>query len=49
MLGAVLAVHAHVVTIYAMGVTENYPWLAMEFAEGTLANKVGEGGGATGR
>ncbi len=39
---AQLAVHPHVVTIYAMGVTDNYPWLAMESAEGTLANKVGE-------
>jgi serine/threonine protein kinase len=41
---AQLAVHPHVVTIYAMGVTENYPWLAMEFAEGTLAQRVGEEG-----
>jgi serine/threonine-protein kinase len=39
---AQLAVHPHVVTIYAMGVTENYPWLAMEYAEQTLANRVGE-------
>jgi serine/threonine protein kinase len=39
---AQLAVHPHVVTIYAMGVTENYPWLAMEYAEGTLASKVGD-------
>ncbi len=39
---AQLAVHPHVVTIYAMGITDNYPWLAMEYASATLANKVGD-------
>jgi len=42
---AQLAVHPHVVTIYSMGVTQNYPWLAMEYAEGTLASQLGEAPG----
>lgn len=39
---AQLAVHPHVVTIYAMGLTDGYPWLAMEFAPTTLLQKLGE-------
>src|ERR1051325_8681261 len=34
---AQLAVHPNVVTIYAMGVSDGYPWLAMEFSPATLA------------
>ncbi len=37
---AQLAVHPNIVTIYAIGLTDNYPWLAMEHAEGTLASRV---------
>src|SRR3954470_9673352 len=37
---AQLAVHPHVVTIYAMGLTDGYPWLAMEFAEATLQSRL---------
>ncbi|MCL2648628.1 MAG: protein kinase [Phycisphaerales bacterium] len=39
---AQLAVQPHVVTIYAMGQTEGYPWLAMEYAETTAQNKITE-------
>src|ERR1700742_3082231 len=39
---AQLAVHPNVVTIYSMGITQNYPWLAMEFAPTTLATRIGE-------
>ncbi len=39
---AQLAVHPNVVTIYAMGVSEGYPWLAMEFSSGTLAQKMSD-------
>ncbi len=42
---AQLAVHPNVVTIYAMGLTQNYPWLAMEFAPTTLASRIGEAPG----
>jgi len=42
---AQLAVHPHVVTIYAMGLTEGYPWLAMEFAPTTAAQKMGDAPG----
>jgi eukaryotic-like serine/threonine-protein kinase len=38
---AQLAVQPNVVTIYAMGQTEGYPWLAMEFAETTASTKIG--------
>ncbi len=37
---AQLAVHPNVVTIYAMGVSEGYPWLAMEYSPATLAQKI---------
>src|SRR6478609_5675847 len=37
---AQLAVHPHIVTIYAMGVTDGFPWLAMEYAPTTLAHKM---------
>ncbi len=40
---AQLAVHPHVVTIYSMGVTDGYPWLAMEYSGTTLAQRIGEG------
>ena len=39
---AQLAVHPHVVTIYAMGVTDGYPWLAMEYSTATLAQRLGD-------
>jgi serine/threonine protein kinase len=39
---AQLAVHPHVVTIYSLGVTDGYPWLAMEFSGATLAQRMGE-------
>jgi serine/threonine-protein kinase len=39
---AQLAVHPHVVTIYAMGVTDGYPWLAMEYSGTTLAQKLSD-------
>jgi serine/threonine protein kinase len=39
---AQLAVHPHVVTIYAMGLTDGYPWLAMEFAPTTLHTRIGD-------
>ena len=39
---AQLAVHPNVVTIYSMGLTQNHPWLAMEFAPTTLASRIGE-------
>ena len=39
---AQLAVHPHVVTIYAMGVTEGYPWLAMEYSSQTLLERIAE-------
>src|SRR5215213_383803 len=39
---AQLAVHPHVVTLYAMGLTEGYPWLAMEYAPNTLAQKLSD-------
>ncbi|HVX86075.1 MAG TPA: serine/threonine-protein kinase [Phycisphaerae bacterium] len=45
---AQLAVHPHVVTVYAMGLTEGYPWLAMEFAEGTLDSRIGDTGAEPG-
>jgi len=37
-----LTVQPHVVTIYAMGQTEGYPWLAMEYAETTAQTKITE-------
>jgi serine/threonine protein kinase len=40
---AQLAVHPHVVTIYGMGLTEAYPWLAMEYAPRTVEDVIGEG------
>jgi serine/threonine-protein kinase len=40
-----LAVHPHVVTIYAMGLTDGYPWLAMEYAAATAAGKMADGPG----
>jgi serine/threonine protein kinase len=39
---AQLAVHPHVVTIYAMGITEGYPWLAMEYSGQTLLQHLAE-------
>ncbi|MGN6371210.1 MAG: serine/threonine-protein kinase [Phycisphaerae bacterium] len=42
---AQLAVHPNVVTIYSMGLTQNYPWLAMEFAPTTFASRIGEAPG----
>jgi serine/threonine protein kinase len=39
---AQLSVHPHVVTIYAMGLTDGYPWLAMEFAPTTFLQKLGD-------
>jgi serine/threonine protein kinase len=39
---AQLAVHPHVVTIYAMGITEGYPWLAMEYSGQTLLQRIVE-------
>ncbi|HVT81265.1 MAG TPA: serine/threonine-protein kinase [Phycisphaerae bacterium] len=39
---AQLAVHPNVVTLYAMGVTDGYPWLAMEFSPATLAQKLSD-------
>ncbi len=39
---AQLAVHPNVVTIYAMGVTDGYPWLAMEFSPATLSQRIGD-------
>ncbi len=42
---AQLAIHPHVVAIYAMGFTGGYPWLAMEYGAGTLASRIGEAPG----
>ncbi len=39
---AQLAVHPNIVTIYAMGMTEGYPWLAMEYAAATLEKKLAD-------
>ncbi len=39
---AQLGVHPHVVTIYAMGLTEGFPWLAMEYAPATLLSRMAE-------
>jgi serine/threonine-protein kinase len=39
---AQLAVHPNVVTIYAMGITDGHPWLAMEFSPSTLASKISD-------
>src|SRR5690349_3004425 len=39
---AQLTVQPHVVTIYAMGLTEGYPWLAMELGGATALGKMAE-------
>jgi serine/threonine-protein kinase len=39
---AQLAVHPHVVTIYGMGITDNFPWLAMEYSAQTLQQRLSE-------
>ena len=43
---AQLAVHPNIVTIYAMGLTDGYPWLAMEYSAGTLAQKIADAPGS---
>jgi serine/threonine-protein kinase len=45
---AQLAVHPHIVTLYAMGLTEGFPWLAMEYAPVTLEQKILETPGDAG-
>jgi serine/threonine-protein kinase len=42
---AQLTVQPHVVTIYSMGLTDVYPWLAMEYAPGTAERRIGEAPG----
>ena len=37
---AQLAVQPHIVTIYSMGITDKQPWIAMEYCEQTLAQKI---------
>jgi serine/threonine protein kinase len=40
-----LTVQPHVVTIYAMGISEGYPWLAMEYAAGTAEGRIADAPG----
>jgi serine/threonine protein kinase len=39
---AQLAVHPNIVTIYAMGLTDGFPWLAMEYSSNTLAQRISD-------
>jgi serine/threonine-protein kinase len=39
---AQLAVDPHVVTIYGVGLTNNTPWIAMEYCKKTLAQTIGD-------
>jgi serine/threonine protein kinase len=39
---AQLAVHPNVVTIYSIGLTENTPWIAMEYCQKTLGQTIGD-------
>ena len=45
---AALAGHPHIVTVYAIGITDQVPWIAMEFVANNLAARASEQGAPAG-